>query len=125
MQRYKELSGLAAEDLLSKEQKIELLTGKYQLSYLIMRELFISPTYLPTVGETFLRHDFDFAEYLTLCLEKSLGAMLTINIWTLTWFGACFGIWYAINLVGSKSLEVLITYYNITFKINRWYCLGF
>ena len=112
MQRYKELSGLAAEDLLSKEQQIELLTGKYQLSYLIMRELFISPTYLPAVGETFLRDDFDFAEYLTLCLEKSLGAMLTVNIWTLAWFGACFGIWYAINLVGSKSLEVL-TYHSL------------
>ena len=108
MQRYKELLSLNAQELLTKGQERELVTAKYQLSYLMMRQLFISPTYLPTVGEAFLREDFDFAEYLTLCLEKSLGAMLTINLWTLIWFATCFGIWYAISLVNSMNLEVLI-----------------
>ena len=89
------------------------MKGKYQLSYLIMRQLFISPTYLPAVGEAFLRDDFDFAQYLTLCLEKSLDAILTINFWTFTWFFACFGIWYAITLADSDSLEVLIIIFNV------------
>ena len=105
MQRYKELLG---QEILTKVEERELIKAKYQLSYLIMRQLFISPTYLPSVGESFLREDFDFAEYLTLCLEKSLGAMLTINLWTLTWFAACFGIWYSITMADSKNLEVLL-----------------
>ena len=105
MQRYKELLG---QEVLTKVEERELIKAKYQLSYLIMRQLFISPTYLPSVGEAFLREDFDFAEYLTLCLEKSLGAMLTINLWTLTWFAACFGIWYSITLADSQNLEVLL-----------------
>jgi hypothetical protein len=33
-----------------------------------MRENFISPGFLPTIGESFLRQDFNFSEYLGRCL---------------------------------------------------------
>lgn len=50
--------------------------------YAIMRQLFICPTYLPPVTESYLRTDFDLSEYLSRGLADTLE-----KLFQLTWFG--------------------------------------
>ena len=42
-----------------------------EMQYLVQRSLFINPTYLPALTESFLAKDFDFGEYLAISLSKA------------------------------------------------------
>lgn len=53
--------------------------------YVIMRQLFICPTFLPPVTETYLRVDFNFPEYLSRGLADVLNQVFQINL-----LGYCF-----------------------------------
>ena len=50
-----------------------------QLDYITMRQEFIAPTFLPVIGEAFLRDDFDFSEYLAHGLEQTLRYVFNLS----------------------------------------------
>jgi hypothetical protein len=71
------------------EAQIEMQNGRVpknlkslyrDLQYVIMRQLFICPTFLPPVTETYLRVDFNFPEYLSRGLANILDQVFQINI---------------------------------------------
>lgn len=51
-----------------------------KLKYFIMRLQFIHPIYLPPLSESFLRKDFNFAQYLAYAYGKTLK-----NFFNLSW----------------------------------------
>lgn len=48
----------------------ELKHRRRQLEFFLMRQDFITPSFLPVYGEDFSRDDFDFSAYLTKCICK-------------------------------------------------------
>lgn len=51
-----------------------------QLKYTMMRQDFISPVFIPNVTESYLRKDFNFAEYLGFCYGKTISKMFRISL---------------------------------------------
>src|SRR5262245_24144200 len=78
----------AERNLLDKCQK--------QLDYIIMRQEFIAPTFLPAVAEAFLRDDFNFAEYLAHGLERTLFYVFNLSTASLMTAIIAFSIWATI-----------------------------
>lgn len=68
---FRDFEDLYLESSRTKAQQKEFNQKKLELEYFLMRQEFISPTFLPIVGEDFLRDDFDFAYYLGGCMAKS------------------------------------------------------
>lgn len=60
-------------------QSQEYENQKRKLVYLLMRQEFISPSFFPVFQESFLRDDFDFAHYLSLCLNDTLASVLSLG----------------------------------------------
>ena len=86
-----------------------------------MRENFISPGYFPTIGESFLRSDFNFAEYLgramvryifntnklTLCCQANvIKAAFEFSFCSLVTIVLFIYIWTLITLI--KNVHLLI-----------------
>jgi len=53
-----------------------------EMNYAVMRDLFIHPSYFPKYKENYLPHDFNFATYLGLCADKTLGKLLSMKVTT-------------------------------------------
>lgn len=72
-----------------------------EMQHLVLRSQFINPVHLPTLTESFLAKDFDFAEYLTIQLGKAISEHFNIHFATLLsalpFLAACF------LYVGSES----------------------
>jgi hypothetical protein len=92
------------ENLTFKE-KSDMEDYKQKLQYLLMRQNFISPSYLPTVSENFLRDDFNFAEYLTLCLDKSLTQLYKFSVASILVIAIIFFYWGGLEIT---QIPVLI-----------------
>ena len=57
------------------------------VEYLVMRQEFITPSYLPMLRESFHRSDFNFADYLVRSLADTLAHFFSLRVLTL---GLCF-----------------------------------
>lgn len=68
---FREFEDLYLEANRTRKQQKEFNQKKKELEYFLIRQEFISPTFLPVVGEDFLRDDFDFAYYLGGCMTKA------------------------------------------------------
>ena len=73
---------------LFQEVNIEIVNGSVprrvkaiykEIQYAIMRQLFICPVYLPPVTETYLRTDFNLAEYLSRCIADTVNKIFQLN----------------------------------------------
>lgn len=64
---------------LSRAEKRQLKSFRIQLEYILMRQEFIAPTFLPIISEAFLRDDFNFAEYLTYSLDRVFGYVFNLT----------------------------------------------
>lgn len=64
--------------LLKKERK-HLKEFKSKILYFVWRIDFTTPTFLPTVSETFFGEEFPFSEYLSLCFGKTLKQYLQLK----------------------------------------------
>ena len=49
------------------------------IQYAIIRQDFISPIFLPNIGENHLNFDFDFSHYLSLSISKTLETISKIS----------------------------------------------
>lgn len=92
--REKECQDLRNLTHMFQEAQIELEKGEVprnlkviyqQFHYVFMRQLFICPTFIPPVTETYLRTDFNFSEYLSRGLADILNQVFQIN-----WLGYVF-----------------------------------
>ena len=54
----------------TKELNTEFKHHRRQLEFFLMRQEFITPSFLPVFGEDFLRDDFNFSAYLGKCVSK-------------------------------------------------------
>ena len=68
---------------MSRAEKAKLEKDKAQIEYVLIRQEFIAPTFLPIVAEAFLRDDFDFALYLSYALSSVLGHVFNFSKATL------------------------------------------
>ena len=68
-----------------------------ELQYIMMRQEFIAPTFLPVVAESFLRDDFDFAQYLTRGLDRVYGYVFNLTSSALITVVVNICIWAAIK----------------------------
>lgn len=75
----KEFSELCNLDLRNKKEKLRLKELSWTLEYFNLRDDFIKPHYLPSVGESVFRQDFPFSDYLCLCLAKNLRVYFRIK----------------------------------------------
>lgn len=90
------------------ELESELKNRRRQLEFFLIRQEFITPSFLPILGEDFLRDDFDFASYLAKCISKVNQQAFRFDFVTFITFslaiGACAGIYYYINHLMLKIL---------------------
>jgi hypothetical protein len=68
-QEFTELVNL---ELKSKMQKVRLKDLTKAMEYFNLRDDFIDPHYLPSLGESTYRSDFPFSDYLSLCLSQDI-----------------------------------------------------
>ena len=68
-----------------------------ELEYFLIRQEFISPTFLPVVGEDFLRDDFDFAQYLGGCMAKTSAEAFRYEISSVFTIALCVGLYLLLS----------------------------
>ena len=68
----KDYETLFLNETRTEAQTREMEILKQSLEYFLMKQEFIYPTFLPVVGEAFLREDFDFGSYLDKCIGKTV-----------------------------------------------------
>ena len=78
-----------------------------EIQYAVMRQEFIAPTHIPTTRESYLRSDFDFAEYLSRCLANVVSQTFRLSWATFVFIIFCTGGWRAlVYLEGIPMLTV-------------------
>ncbi|CAG9316704.1 unnamed protein product [Blepharisma stoltei] len=91
-------------------------------SYGIMRYLFLNPSYFPSVTESYLSSNFNFAEYLT----RALGEILK-SVYSFSWLGfflMLFAIFcWRIALEGDNTLEIAIFFVVPAILLLIWFCV--
>ena len=80
-----------------------------QLEYILTRQEFIAPSFLPTISESFLRDDFNFAEYLSYGFEHVLGYMFNLSSVSLITIGISMSLWASIESYVSLAWHVIIS----------------
>jgi hypothetical protein len=80
--------------------------------YAIMRQLFICPTFLPTVTETYLRTDFNLSDYLSRC-----AADIIENVFNIGWLG------YSFIVIGLLIWRAVLYYDSTLTKIIAFWAL--
>ena len=91
---------------LNREQRKNFQACQTQLKYFLLRQNFILPSYLPIIRESILREDFNFAGYLTLCLEKGLEFVFKISTATIVSILVVVQYWAGIASIKNDLLEV-------------------
>lgn len=89
---------------------------RMQLEYLMMRIIFINPVTLPTMTESYLRKDFNFAIYLGFCFGKALTRFLRLSMFTLLlllFMVISFNI--AFDSIGDSEIELYIRFSGLFF----------
>ena len=72
--------------------KSEIKHRRHQLEFFLLRQEFITPSFLPVFGEDFLRDDFSLASYLSKCISKVNQEALRFDIATFITFSLAVGI---------------------------------
>ena len=95
------------DDLITLKELAVLESRQGALEYLLMRQDFISATYLPPLAESFLRDDFNFAEYLVRCLAKVLGEIFSFELTTVATVLINLLVWAVIRSWGNYFWNVI------------------
>ena len=95
---FREFEYLYLEPNRNKKQQKEFEEKKLELEYFLLRQEFISPSFLPVVGEDFLRDDFDFAIYLGGCMAKVSAQSFRYAFTTLLSFVLVAGFYIMLSL---------------------------
>lgn len=93
-------------EALSRQLKKELKEKSNQVQYLLMRQSFIAPSFLPPVGESFLRDDFNFSEYLGRVLSKVFTRAFVYSISSFIFILGFIYLWTLFSLIPSRSVQV-------------------
>lgn len=75
-QQDDQYSGGASGTGLPETQRQEYANLKKLVKYIILRQEFLSPTFLPVMRESVLRDDFRFSEYLAVSFFKTIQEVL-------------------------------------------------
>jgi hypothetical protein len=89
MKLYRDFERLCIEKqkgILSKGGEIEYEKKREIIHYFILRQEFLSPTFMPIMKESCLRDDFNFASYLNKCLYQTITSTLEISLSSLLAF---------------------------------------
>lgn len=76
---------------------------KENLKYIMMRQDFIAPVYVPMITESSLRKDFDFAQYLGRCYALTLRNFFTLKTATYLWIIIMFVLWRVSVMLNSSD----------------------
>lgn len=93
-------------ETLSRQLKKELNEKCNQVQYLLMRQSFIVPSFLPPVGESFLRDDFNFSEYLGRVLSKVFTRAFVYSISSFIFILGFIYLWTLFSLIPSHTIQV-------------------
>mmetsp|Transcript_32782 Transcript_32782/g.29653 ORF Transcript_32782/g.29653 Transcript_32782/m.29653 type:complete len:293 (+) Transcript_32782:784-1662(+) len=121
---YREYEKLHLEQNRSGGENKELKEYKNKLEYFLMRQEFISPSFLPVLGESFLRDDFNFSTYLAKCLAKSSTLMFKYTFTSLLITFLLSSIFYAVLLVDLETQWMIISMLPIVLYF-LLYAMGF
>ena len=88
------------------DERSDLEEKKKQIQYILMRQSFIAPSFLPPVAEGFLRDDFNFAEYLGRVLSKVFTKAFVFSISSFIFVLGFIYFWILFSLVPSKTVQV-------------------
>ena len=92
---------------LSTAEKKEYADLKKMIKFIVLRQEFLCPTFMPIMRESVLRDDFRFADYLGKCFYKTLAQTLEMRLSTLISFLTFLMIYAGIRLVFPERWEVL------------------
>jgi len=93
------------------KDRTELQEKRKQIQYILMRQSFIAPSFLPPVAEGFLRDDFNFSEYLGRVLSKVFTKAFVFSISSFIFVLGFFYFWILFSLVPSKVVQVIFLKY--------------
>lgn len=120
---------------LDKTQLKEYNSTKEIIAYFILRQEFLAPTFTPIIKESCLRSDFNFANYLTKCLYRTLEKTFEFSISSLLAFFCFIGFYIMMRILvpyeyeaqleilimGSQSLFLMILQLCIKIKVQTVY----
>ena len=84
----------------------EIAEKSKQIEYILMRQSFIAPSFLPSVSEAFLRDDFNFSEYLGRVLSKIFTKAFVFSISSFIFILGFIYIWTLFSIIPSKAVQV-------------------
>ena len=79
---------------------------KDAMEYFTLKQDFIAPSYLPIIGETFLRRDFNMAEYLGRCLAKVFAMVFSFSFSSVLLILVFIYIWTLMCLIRPREIQV-------------------
>ncbi|MDR3547203.1 MAG: hypothetical protein P4M11_02800 [Candidatus Pacebacteria bacterium] len=63
----------------NKHGNLKAMMADCDSNYVLLRNAFVNPTHLPTISESNLRPDFNFAEYMTCALDKTVSNVVNTS----------------------------------------------
>lgn len=106
-QQDDQYSGGSSGSGLPENQRKEYADLKKRVKYIVLRQEFLSPTFLPVMRESVLRDDFRFSGYLAACLFKTIQEVLQLRLTTVFSFLGFLGVYSIIRIVIPENFEVL------------------
>jgi len=129
-QIFRQYENLYLELNKTSQQKREMEQKREMLEYFLIRQEFISPTFLPVLGEGFLRDDFNFATYLSKALAKTSYSMFKYSfasIMTILLIGSTWLLFIDLDtevqimIMGFVPTFIFILLYGMEVKLNNIY----
>lgn len=112
LKRRREGKEATDEELRKIHSELEKAEGyaeiKKYIKFIVLRQEFLCPTFLPTIKESVLRDDFNFANYLGKCFYKTIGEVLGIRLTTLLTFVTFLFVYGLLRTFVPADYEIIV-----------------
>lgn len=106
IRRQAELDDEEIPEGLTAKEKEEYSSIKKIVKFIVLRQEFLSPTFLPAMKECFLRDDFRFCDYLGKCYYKTINEVLDLRFSTILTFLIFLLSYYLLRATIPESYEI-------------------
>lgn len=110
-QQQDEFSGGGSGTGLPESERKEYEDLKKSIKYIVLRQEFLSPTFLPLMREAVLRDDFRFSDYLAKCIYKTIQEVLQLRTSTIMSFLVFLLAYSIIRFIVSEKYEMLAMFF--------------
>lgn len=106
VRREKELEEEEIPEGLTAKEKDEYASIKKIVKFIVLRQEFLGPTFLPAMKECFLRDDFRFCDYLSKCYYKTINEVLDLRFSTILSFLVFLLSYYLLRALIPEAYEI-------------------